>query len=496
MSDEKKDLEGGNPASLHKTPSSLSAPAVAVDEVGVNRSRYAHPLVQIIFLSFICFGCPGLYNALSGIGGGGQVDTKTQSNASVALYSTFAVTGFFGGNFCNKFGPRMTLQIGTLGYCLYIGAFLSYNINGNSGFVIASGAILGVCAGLLWTAQGSIMLAYATEATKGRYIAVFWSIFNMGAVLGSAIALGQNAHQVHNAPVENGTYIAFLIITLCAAALPFFLVKPESVIRSDGSRVAIPQHPSWKTEFTGMWWSLTKDPYIILLFPFFLASNWFYTYQGNCYNAALFNTRTRALNGLLYWFVQIVGAILFGFFLDNPRLSRRNRAFAGFAFLFAIIMITYGWGYLYQKDYTRASVSEAAGYIPIDWSDSAYAGRVLLHILYGMTDAFWQTYAYWVIGTVSNDVRRLAHLAGFYKGIQSAGAAGVWRLDAEKKSYMSIFGSTWGLCAGSLVLMLPFLISRVTEHTNAEDEIVQRMDDKGGLRDAKEIQEAGLEPTK
>jgi hypothetical protein len=35
------------------------------------------------------------------------------------------------------------------------------NINPDlGGFAIAAGAILGVCAGLLWTAQGSLMLAY------------------------------------------------------------------------------------------------------------------------------------------------------------------------------------------------------------------------------------------------------------------------------------------------------------------------------------------------
>lgn len=35
---------------------------------------------------------------------------------------------------------------------------------GAKGFVIAAGAILGICAGLLWTAQGSLMLAYPTGA--------------------------------------------------------------------------------------------------------------------------------------------------------------------------------------------------------------------------------------------------------------------------------------------------------------------------------------------
>lgn len=61
-------------------------------------------------------------------------------------------------------------------------------------FVLAAGAILGICAGLLWTAQGSIMLAYPTEQQKGKYIGVFWAIFNMGAVVGASVSLGQNFH--------------------------------------------------------------------------------------------------------------------------------------------------------------------------------------------------------------------------------------------------------------------------------------------------------------
>lgn len=51
------------------------------------------------------------------------------------------------------------------------------NIHPNAGpFVIAAGAVLGLCAGLLWTAQGSLMLAYPTESQKGLFIAIFWSV--------------------------------------------------------------------------------------------------------------------------------------------------------------------------------------------------------------------------------------------------------------------------------------------------------------------------------
>ena len=57
-------------------------------------------------LGLVCFMCPGLFvvlftnahsctaglfNTLSGIGGGGQIDETTGANANVALYSTFSV---------------------------------------------------------------------------------------------------------------------------------------------------------------------------------------------------------------------------------------------------------------------------------------------------------------------------------------------------------------------------------------------------------------------
>lgn len=41
--------------------------------------------------------------------GGGMQDKTTVNNGNVALYSTFAVFGFFGGTICNKIGPRVTL---------------------------------------------------------------------------------------------------------------------------------------------------------------------------------------------------------------------------------------------------------------------------------------------------------------------------------------------------------------------------------------------------
>lgn len=38
------------------------------------------------------------------------------------------------------------------------------------------------------------MLAYATESQKGKFIGIFWGIFNMGAVVGASVSLGENFH--------------------------------------------------------------------------------------------------------------------------------------------------------------------------------------------------------------------------------------------------------------------------------------------------------------
>lgn len=36
------------------------------------------------------------------------------------------------------------------------------------------------------------MMAYPTEGQKGVFVGVFWAIFNLGGVVGSSVALGEN----------------------------------------------------------------------------------------------------------------------------------------------------------------------------------------------------------------------------------------------------------------------------------------------------------------
>ncbi|KKA19396.1 Uncharacterized protein T310_6643, partial [Rasamsonia emersonii CBS 393.64] len=389
---------------------------------------------------------------------------------NTALYSTFAVVGFFAGTIVNRLGVRLALSFGGIGYCIYAISLLVSVHASVAGFNIFAGALLGVCAGMLWTAQGTIMLSYPTEQQKGRYFAWFWSIFNIGACIGSLIPLGENIHVTSNKTVSDGTYIAFIVLMFVGACLALFLCDANKIIRSDGTKVVLMKNPSWKSEFIGLYQTVKAEPGVILLFPMFWASNWFYTYQQNAINAAHFDTRTKALNDFLYWFAQIVAASTYGPLLDLKYFRRTVRAKAALFALFALTMIIYGGGYAWQKGYTRETVN-APDFVPTDWTTPGYVGPMFLYFFYGFYDAVWQATVYWFMGALSNSGRKTANYVGFYKGIQSAGAAVMWSLDSNKLSYMAEFASNWGLLCGALVVASPVIFLRIKDHVSVEEDL-------------------------
>ncbi|KAI1388526.1 MFS general substrate transporter [Hypoxylon trugodes] len=441
-------------------------------KVGKNEIWYASPKVQLVMVALVCFMCPGMYNALGGLGGAGLSNGTVQDHASTALYSVFAVVAFFSGSVANKLGIRITLAISGLGYCIYTGSLLCYVHTENVGFVIFAGAFLGLCAGLLWTAQGAIMMAYPPEQSKGRYISWFWIIFNLGAVIGSLIPLGQNINN-YSGTVTDGTYAAFIVLMFVGACLTLFLVNADKVIREDGSKVIMMKNPTWQSELIGLWECISLSPWVVALFPMFFASNIFYTYQQNGLNLAHFNTRARSLNNLLYWLAQIFGAVIVGYALDISKVRRSTRAKISFVVLFSLTFIIWGGGYAWQRNQVSRAVATDPAYESqkIDWTDPKFLGPMFLYIFYGFYDSVWQTCIYWYMGALSNSGRRTANMAGFYKGLQSAGAAVFWRLDGIGIEYNRLFAVTWAVCAGALLVAAPIIFYKIKDSTDIETDL-------------------------
>ncbi|KAJ1987639.1 hypothetical protein EDC05_005733 [Coemansia umbellata] len=95
----------------------------------------------------------------------------------------------------------------------------------------------------------------------------------------------------------------------------------------------------------------------------------------------------------------------------------------------------------------RNPISDYPGGL-IDFTESSRAaGPMLLYCFMGAIDAYYQSFAYWIIGTMTNRPQMLARYAGFYKEIQSMamGAVVAWQLDAKHVKLLTQVIINWML---------------------------------------------------
>lgn len=434
---------------------------------------YTSPMTQVVLVGITCFATVGMFQAVSNLGAGGTQDVSLSDTSNGVLYGTFAVIGLISGGINNLLGPRWTLFFGTLGYALYLGALWCFQAQGTRWFLIFAGAVLGFTAALLWSAQGSIMMSYPLEKDKGKSFAVFWAIFQLGAFIGSIIALAINIRSGALSAVSTSTYIAFLVIIFVGVASAFLVLSPHRVIRGDGTIVRLNDKSKVHEETIGMLRTL-KDWRMLCLLPMFFASNYFYAYQGSV-NATVFDGPTRALNASLESAGAIVGALMIGFFvLDNRWMSRRNRGYLGLAVVTSLTIIVWAVGLSWQVTFDRNYLKDHNNTF-INYHDSNYRGKGALYFFYYFCDACYQALAYWIMSALSNDPFTLARYAGLYKAIQSAGAAGSFGMDAVLTPLLNEHLASWTMMLFSFVPA--FFVIRTVKETNYEDEKVVYVDD-------------------
>ncbi len=75
------------------------------------------------------------------------------------------------------------------------------------------------------------------------------------------------------------------------------------------------------------------------------------------------------------------------------------------------------------------------------------------------------------MGALTNNGRKLANFAGFYKGIQSAGAVVIYRIDALKTPFINEFASCWALFAGGLLIAAPVIFMKIQDTVATEEDL-------------------------
>ncbi|KAL5859404.1 hypothetical protein ACOSQ4_000700 [Xanthoceras sorbifolium] len=404
-----------------------------------SRFRYNSPLVQVSLIGLVCFCCPGMFNALAGMGGGGQVHPTAANNANTALYTAFSVFGILGGSIYNIFGPRLTLAAGCSTYVLYAGSFLYYNHYQDQTFAIVAGAVLGIGAGLLWARQGAMMTSYPTPNRKGTYMSLFWSIFNMGGVIGGLIPFILNYHRTKAETVNDKTYVTFMCFMSAGAVLSLTILPPSHVVRNDGTRCANIKYSNVSTEAMEIL-KLFLNWKLLLIVPAAWASNFFYSYQFNNVNGLMFNLRTRGFE------------------------SRRKRGLVGIGIVALFGTAIWGGGLANQLHYSHDHPPRR---LDFKTSGNDFAGPFVLYFCYGLLDAVFRSLVYWMIAVLANDSETLSRYTGFYKGVQSAGSAIAWQVDTHKVPLLSQLIVNWPLTTVSYPLLVVLVMLAVKDDDNS-----------------------------
>jgi hypothetical protein len=325
------------------------------------------------------------------------------------LYGVFTFSALLAGTLLNVLGPRLTMVLGITGYPVYIGAMWYFDAYGHLWYPIFAGAYLGLTAGCLWTTAAYISNAYAEERDKGLWRAIQWSGNVSGAAVGASVALGISWN-ASSASVPHSVYIIFIVIQCTSVALALLLLPPEKIRRADGTALAAFVPISvWDSLCISA--SLFCDWRILLMIPTFFAGEMFFPFQASM-NAYAFNLRTRTLNSLLNNLIQLPVTLFVGFLLDSERIgSRRKRALI--AITFDAVWITSA--YIAQTAWLASWKFDRSISGPeIDCTNSSYAGAVVIYMLYAAQYGVFQNVVLYIVGSLSNEPRKLAAMGGFF----------------------------------------------------------------------------------
>lgn len=412
-----------------------------------------------------------------------------------AVYLTFTVTCLVAPGVVNKFGVRVAMFLGVLCYGNLVLASLIYfeyggeNVRWARRLVVAGGAVLGVGASALWTAQGRLILQYAARAEElesnknqidskgsskgkaGTLMSIFWSIFQCSSLVGGSISF-----IYYNKKPEGSTslYILFLGFILVGAIFTQFLLPPSMLqsnhrvdedkdlemkseqtplnvdssaqydrsesqmsenVKSEATITEDLSTKSWFEEARGtVQIFFTRE--MMYLSPLFMYTGFNQPYQQATFGNRFFTKRTIGAELVIFHLMEILGAIVVGRFLDNSEKpqydSPRKRAVICLG-LFVLINGT-GNAIAFFQEF---SAKKSSSIITNDISEIHCIIPSTAFALWGFADAQIQVYCYWLIGSFYNSGHDHSRAVGWYKCVQSLGTAiGFFLIPTQRLSEM------------------------------------------------------------
>lgn len=426
----------------------------------------ASPLGQMIVLGCVFFLIFASYYMEQGFASD-LFGATLASDTLVALYAAFTVGCFFAPCVVNFYGAKPSLVAGAAGYASLSVAAFAYAASGDaawaSGVVVAAGALNGVAAALLWTAQGQIYLAIAAaddRADAGRLFSVFWCLFNASAVAGGLVTFAyfSTSSSGGDAPLY-ALFTLFIVLGASAATLLAPPPKGDEPLLGDkddaADHVPKPAFCAAALVEARATLALFTTRRALTLAPLFWYTGFAAPYQLDGFVDRFFRERVAGLELACFYSMEMVGAVLAGRLLDDAARSPRANAKRVLAIFAAAAAGAYG-----VAAWLEALAAERADDDPVavgfDASAACWLATTAVAALWGFADATIQTYCYWALGALYGAEADLARSVAFYKFVQSAGYCGGFALlPSSRCAYEAQLGL--GAGAGALGVCLALL---------------------------------------
>ncbi|KAI9162878.1 Notoamide biosynthesis cluster protein O' [Paramyrothecium foliicola] len=438
--------------------SDSSVPAEVSAAPGKKGSFYRSVPFQILVACGVSFTAPGMWDALGGLGAGGAAEPYAVSAANALVYGLFAICCIAAGAINNRIGLPYGLAIGAIGYPLYGAGLYTNNVNSTTWFMLFGSALCGVSAGFFWAAEAAIIIGYPSPKDRAFYLAVWQTAKAAGPIVGGAINLGLNANRSSAGSVGSATYIVFIVIMCLGLPIALCLSPAEKVWRKDGTRVVTQREPTWAAEFKAVW-NLLRSRRILLLLPAFFIS---YFYNGflSTWLTTYFTVRSRAFSSFFTNFAGIFSSFMIAALLDRQSIFIKTRAKLAFAAIVTILIGTWIWAIILQKQFYDASPPPV-----FDWFKGGFGKSYALVFFWTFAGQAFQQFLYWLVGQYATNISSLSHHTGILRGFEALGQTVAWAMQSEGNAnhFVSI-----GINFGVLLLCIAptWIVLSELDHTH------------------------------
>ncbi|XP_015788544.1 UNC93-like protein MFSD11 [Tetranychus urticae] len=136
------------------------------------------------------------------------------------VYLVFSIANWIAPSIVAIFGPKTSMIMAAVIYCLYIGSFL-YPLWWT---LSAASAVLGLGAAVIWTAQGNLLTLNSNQSTIGRNSGVFWALFQGSLIFGNIFVSFQfKGIDIIDEKTRQTTYSGLLGAGIAGTILMFML---------------------------------------------------------------------------------------------------------------------------------------------------------------------------------------------------------------------------------------------------------------------------------